>query len=106
MVDVATVQLKTLFNMAGVTFTGRTLSSVSALYLGEIAGSLSSSSIVKNCANYGSVTHSGYVGYAYVGGIIGNAHEGISSDYIVHVQNCINYGVINYNWTTTSGVKL
>ena len=55
-------------NMASVSFTGSTSSS---LYLDGVAGYLYYSKTVKNCANYGSVTHYGTAKNAYIGGIVG-----------------------------------
>ena len=59
-------------NMGSVTFDG----DISGyLYLGGISGYLSSydySSTVKNCANYGGITHFGQNRNAYIGGIVGD----------------------------------
>ena len=58
-------------NIASVAFIGGTIDN---LCLGGIVGWISSSSIgstVKNCANYGPITHSGEASYAYIGGITG-----------------------------------
>ena len=84
-------------NMASVSFTG---SINKNLFLGGIVGYISVTSdeaTVKNCANYGSVTHSGTVSgsYSIIGGIVGIFDE--SSQNNVHIQNCLNYGTINHN---------
>ena len=84
-------------NMASVSFTGNTSYD---LYLGGIVGYLYSSNndiIVRNCANYGSVTHSGTADNARIGGIAG-VSQGSSS--IKYIQNCLNYGAITYSGTT------
>ena len=60
-------------NMASVSFAGTASSN---FYLGGIAGELyseNSDSAVKNCANYGDVTHSGESERSYVGGIVGSS---------------------------------
>ena len=89
--------------MASVSFTGNTGSR--NLYLGGIVGWLSVSSndaTVKNCANYGSVTHSGTVsGHTHVGGIVGE-----SSGNKVFIQNCFNYGPITINGATTKDLNI
>ena len=91
-------------NMASVVFTGSTGSD---LYLGGIAGYLEASNkdaAMRNCANYGSVTHSGnttgiyYSTAAGIGGIIG-VSQGISTNKIF-IQNCLNYGTITHSGTT------
>ena len=83
--------------MASVSFTGNI---GDGLWLGWIAGHLSASSkgIMRNCANYGSVTHSGTVSsYARIGGIAGG-FSGSSSNK-VFIQNCLNYGTIIHSGT-------
>lgn len=75
------------------------------MYLGGIAGHLLSDrnheSTVRNCANYGSVSHAGSSGIPYIGGIVGYTKE--SSQKRVFIQNCLNYGtLINNNARTTS----
>ena len=57
-------------NMGSVTFSG-SIGSSSSLYLGGVVGYLSFSSTVKNCANYGDVTHSGTSYNSNIGGIAG-----------------------------------
>ena len=89
-------------NMGSVTFSG----GIPFLYksrLGGIAGSFSSSSghdsTVKNCANYGDVTHSSGGSTLNIGGIVGYS-EG-SSTKRVYIYNCLNHGTIAYNGTTS-----
>ena len=89
-------------NMESVSFTGSTSS---GLLIGGIVGRLYSSSkdaTVRNCANYGSVTHSGTAYYANIGGIIGES-SGSSTKYI---QNCLNYGTINHSGATSSNLRI
>lgn len=96
-------------NMANITFNGNVSSS---LYLGGIMGFIfynpySHSFIygpkLKNCANYGSVTHLGYSNQSYIGGISGytNGYH-ISSYFKIYIQNCLNYGNIILNENSTS----
>ena len=75
------------------------------MYLGGIAGWLYYPGTVKNCANYGSVTHSGTVSSddAYIGGIVGLSSSG-SSTSKASIQNCLNYGTINHSGTTASSL--
>ena len=93
-------EVENTVNMASVSFTESTGNN---LYLGGIAGYLSAWSkdvIVRNCANYGSVTHLGTISYARIGGIAGESSGGSSSNK-VFIQNCLNYGTINHNGTTS-----
>ena len=88
-------------NMESVSFDGN--SSSGYLYLGGIAGRLYSSSgydvTAKNCANYGSVSHTGTSGNSYIGGISGYS-SGSSS--LTFIQGCLNYGTITNNNTKSS----
>ena len=90
-------------NMGSVSFSG-TLSSnynKDSLYIGGIAGclySMSYKSTMKNCANYGSVTHSGKSRNSYIGGIAGELRGATSR---VHIYNCLNHGTIIYSGTTS-----
>ena len=91
-------------NMASVVFTGNTTGTYNGLFLGGIAGYLYASYkdvIVKNCANYGSITHSGTVSsyYPNIGGIVG--YSSGSSAIKVFIQNCLNYGAITHNETAS-----
>ena len=97
-------------NMADVTF-NENLSDNRYVYLGGIAGSFSSSSLystskcdisVKNCANYGSIIHSGYNTHSFIGGIVGNA-DFMGNKYL---QNCANYGTITHSGTTTNTLNI
>ena len=86
-------------NMASVSFTGTTNSNW--LYLGGIIGHTKTQNkevTARNCANYGSITHSGTINDTYIGGIIGFSDGSSSID--VFIQNCLNYGTINHNGTT------
>ena len=76
--------VESIVNMANTLFTGNT-STWNSLYLGGIVGSLYASNneaTVKNCANYGSVTHHGTARYAYIGGIVGCSGGDLFSDKI------------------------
>ena len=71
------------------------------MYLGGIVGELYASNkevTVRNCVNYGSVTHSGTAGSANIGGIVGESYGGSSNK--AHIQNCLNYGTINLSGAT------
>ena len=71
--------IKNTVNMANVSFTGT--SGDYGLYLGGFIGSFWVFALMRNCANYGSVTHSGTVSSsAYIGGIIGAADGDISKN--------------------------
>ena len=95
-------------NMGSVTFSGNVSGDGYHLYLGGIAGGLYSSdsydSVVKNCANYGDVTHFGKSSYSRIGGIIGHSHN--SSSKRVYIYNCLNHGTITYNGTTSSSLHI
>ena len=88
-------------NMASVAYNNDNVNSTS--YLGGIIGEFSSSSYyrskvsVKNCVNYGPVTHSGQSSDSYIGGLIGYFFGRIGDSY---VRNCLNYGTITYKGTT------
>ena len=92
--------IENIVNMASVSFTGSIRHN--NLFLGGITGCFYASNkdaTMRNCANYGSVTHSGTTtSSAYIGGIIGSS-EGASPKY---VQNCLNYGAITHSGTTGS----
>ena len=95
-------------NMASVSFTGNTTGSSGFLYLGGIVGMLYASSketIARNCANYGSVTHSGTSSRVYIGGVAGVFSAGSSSSKI-YIQNSLNYGTINHNGTTSNILRI
>ena len=86
-------------NMANIIFTGSVANNFN-LYLGGIVGYLYTSgngATVKNCANYGSVTHSGIAYYTNIGGVVGSSY-GSSKRYI---QNSLNYGTITHSGTTS-----
>ena len=95
-------------NMASVAFTGSTSWS---LFLCGIVGYPSAKSndvTVRNCANYGSVTHSGNITNtmhsAYIGGIAGYSWG--SSSNKVFIQNSLNYGTVSHNGTTTGSLYI
>ena len=103
-VSKGTCTIYDVVTMAPVTFSGSMTYTDCYLYLGGIAGHLSASSsgydcTVKNCANYGSVTQSGYSKGSYVGGIAGYLDSGSAYKY---VQNCFNYGTITQSGIASS----
>ena len=58
---------------------------------------------MRNCANYGSVTHSWVVSgsFARIGGIVGEfGYPYESSTNNAFIQNCLNYGTITHSGTT------
>ena len=98
--------IENTINMASVSFTGKNTGDYS-LILGGIVGYLISSDkdiIVRNCVNYGSVTHTGTAKWAYIGGIVG--WTGGDSTNKVFIQNCLNYGTINHNGTTADNSNI
>ena len=92
--------IENIVNMASVSFTGNISSH--GLWFGGIGGFFASNieGAVRNCANYGSVTHSGTVGYAYIGGVVGLT--GGNSSGKKCIQNCLNYGAVIHSGTTTN----
>ena len=93
--------------MGGVSFLGSITGNYGFLYFGGIIGYLSASNkdiTMKNCANYGSVTHSGTASHAYNGGIIGESWG--SSSNKVTIQNCLNYGTITHSGSTTNNFHI
>ena len=87
--------------MGSISFTGNTGDS---LFLGGVASNLypySYDITVKNCANYGDVTHSGESSRSCIGGIIGDT--GNSRAYI---YNSLNQGAIKHNGKTTGEVNI
>ena len=88
-------------NLATITYNGNTKSY--ALYIGGIIGHIYFSAyeiIVRNCANYGPVVHSGSIGSSNIGGVASyfqgnNNNKGF-------IQNCMNYGSIIHNGTTSN----
>ena len=100
--------IKNNVNMGNVTFRG-TLSDTNYLYLGGIAGHLYASTSnheisVKNCANYGDITHSGNSEGSRIGGILGE-FRGYNSSKRAHIHNCLNLGPISHN-TTSNNLRL
>lgn len=99
--------IKSVVSMASVTFKGF-LSESSNVHLGGIVGYISSSnyeSVVKNCAIFGPITQSGESNNSYIGSIVGSSYSyGLSKK--VYVQNCLNYGTITHNGTTTRNLYI
>ena len=90
-------------NMGRVSFSGNVVEN--GLTLGGIAGGLVADeyvSTVKNCANYGELTHSGTSEASYVGGIIGSSSGYSEAGKKTTIYNSFNYGTITYEGTTTS----
>lgn len=95
-------------NMANVTFYGEAPGGVLSIggLIGRFYSTSSTSSTldtyVRNCANYGTVTHSGTSQKTCIGGIIGEtAHKQTK-----YVHNCINYGVIAHTGTTSNEMHM
>ena len=82
-------------NMAPVTFDGEVSFYIAQMYFGGLAGQLVSYSFVSitNCANYGTVTHSGISDILYMGGIAGEIFEHYDTG-MIPVKNNVNYGAI------------
>lgn len=107
--------VKNSVNMATISFDGSieviAFKDSGILYLGGFIGftSPSSNSYITNCANYGSVTHSGNIGISYIGGIVGYSYLEASSSTpsaYTYIQNCFNYGAITYSGTTSKEMYL
>ena len=95
--------IENIVNMANVYFYGN--SGGDSFYMGGIVGHLSSTEdyeiTVKNCANYGSISHAGLGVVRHIGGIVGYS-EGDSSK-LISIQNCFNHGTILNNNMESSG---
>ena len=89
--------IESVVNMASVSFPG----SAGSLHLGGIVGVAwftKKEIVIKNCANYGSVTSTGALsGSVNLGGIAGQAVHGTK-----YIQNCLNYGEITYTGDSIS----
>ena len=100
-------KIENCVNMADIIFTG---SLEYCLCIGGIAGHVSPSIyeiIIKNCANYGSITNNGKNIWRYMGGIVGEIYvESIQKD--TWIQNCVNYGTLSStrtsNYTYVGGI--
>ena len=96
--------VENVVNMGNVAFSGNT---AHGLHLGGIIGYASynqyfsgTATKIKNCANYGSVTHMGASGSVYLGGISGLF---IGKTPMSPIQNCLNYGLLtNHNTKSAS----
>ena len=100
--------IENIVNMGSVSFSG--VASGYSLYLGGIAGYLyvpsvsgSNNVYVKNCANYGSVAHTGTTSSSYIGGVFGYSENPPSFN---RFYNCLNYGSITHTGTTSSTLNL
>ena len=74
--------IESCVNMGSISFTGNMLN---ILYIGGIVGELCFSSkdaTVKNCANYGSVIHSGISSSANIGGVVGHSDSSSTKSYV------------------------
>lgn len=89
-----------IINMASVTYTG---DGVQSLFFGGIVGNVQThnyESTVKNCANYGTITHTGQSTYSYTGGIVGKTDFSVTR-HRIYVHNCFNYGtIVDTDWST------
>ena len=101
--SVAQSVIENSVNMASVTFDGN----AENLYLGGIAGYLSTSSqpiYIRNCANYGSVIHSGTSNTLIIGGIVGGV--GQYNSIYKYVYNSVNLGEIIHSGTTNTQLDI
>ena len=98
--------IENIVNMANVTFEGNNSGDAGQLYMGGIVGNLYSykrETLVRNCANYGTIIHSGAVSHASeIGGLIGDFYENSVSGVHLFIQNCINYGKIIVTGSSSS----
>ena len=84
-------------NMANVSFSGLPTGKHGP-HVGGIAGYLRNSGAavaVRNCANYGAITHGLASSVGYIGGVVGRC-SGFSALNRAHVQNSLNSGSITY----------
>ena len=93
-------------NMGSISFSGTVNELYGGdLYLGGIVGHLYGSrnyeTTVKNCANYGVLTHSRESVDSYIGGIVGYSY-GYSYSNRVHIYNSLNHGTITHKDTSSS----
>ena len=93
--------IESIVNMASVTFAGNVSSN---FWVGGVAGRFLGSSTIRNCVNYGPITHSGDTNKqeSNLGGIAGMSGK----DGDKFIQNCVNYGTITYNGITTNGLYM
>ena len=92
--------------MASVTFSGS--KNGYYVHIGGISGELYSSKYgptVKNCANYGGITHFGQNRNAYIGGIVGHSSYYWLSER-VYIYNSLNHGTITHNGTTSGDLHI
>lgn len=60
---------------------------------------------VKNCANYGAVTHSGVSSNLQIGGLVGYPYGGEDNAY-AYIQNSLNYGTITHSGETAGSLNI
>ena len=93
-----------IINMASVTLSGNT--SKYNVYLGGITGyivpsSNSYSTSIKNCVNYGTITHSGATqNWGVVGGLVGMCEGKLTAECVI--KNSLNYGNIVHSGVSKS----
>ena len=99
--------IKNSINMGKVSFTGET-GKYNYIVIGGLGGFFGSTkyyeAYIKNSANYGSVTHSGYSGYSNIGGIAGST-SGVGQS-MTYIQNVLSYGSVAHSGTTVSRTTL
>ena len=93
-------------NMADVTFSGSVKDgtedkrySIGGGVYGRFASLNDYDAIMRNCANYGTITQTGTSPTTYLGGLRGGCHG--SSSHMCTVENCLNAGSVVFNGTTT-----
>ena len=100
--------IESIVSMGSVVFNGNV--SGYFLHLGGIAGDLRSTTnfdvTVKNCANYGDITHSGESSYSCFGGVVGQSSGFSTSTKRVYIYNTLNHGTITHNGTTSINLYL
>ena len=102
------IRIENIINMARVTYAATNAAASSAyLIIGGIVGEFNSillNAHVRNCANYGSVVHSGVSGSTAMGGIVGSVIGSYSAD--AQVQNSLNYGIIAHTGSTKNALNI
>lgn len=92
--------LENIVNMADISYTGTAVGEKGTLSIGGIAGNIGPANYpgsIKNCANYGTLTHLGKSFYASLGGISGAYFDAIAALFTNNpciIQNNFNAGKI------------
>lgn len=86
-------------NLASIAFTGNV--NDRTVVIGGITARLTGPSTLRNCANYGTLTHAGSSTDSFIGGIVG-----LCSGTTISIQNTINHGTIMYNGASSGSLYI